>query len=115
MTEARWKHGAFRVTGRMTSVAGELVVEGDVLHFRPTPLEQRLRSEPWSIPLADVTGFRVAPLSPLAAFAGGLRPRLALDEGRSTTHLFIVKDPATVAKELLAVAVGAPDGNDGRG
>lgn len=115
MTEARWKHGAFRVTGRMTSVAGELAVEGDVLHFRPSPLEARLRGEPWSIPLAEITGFRVAPVSPLSAFAGGLRPRLALDAGRGTTHLFVVREPDRIAKELLAVAVQPADDGDARG
>jgi hypothetical protein len=91
-------------------VGGELVVEGDVLWFRPSALERRLHNTDWSIPLSDVTGFRVAPVSPLSAFAGGLRPRLALDVGRGTTHLFIVPAPAKVAKELLALAVEPADG-----
>ncbi len=116
MSAQRWRTGAQRVTGRFTAVGGELAVDGDVLWFRPSALERRLHNTDWSVPLADVTGFRVAPVSPLSAFAGGLRPRLALDVGRGTTHLFVVRGPERVAKELLALAVepvgGAFPGDD---
>lgn len=97
------------MTGRFKAVGGELVVEGETLHFRPSALERRLHAEDWEVPLADVTGFRASPLSVLDAFSGGLRPRLALDVGRGTTHLFVVPEPAKVAKELLSVAVEPVD------
>jgi hypothetical protein len=103
------------VTGHASTAGGDLVVEGDVLHFRPNPLARRLGEEDWSLPLADVTGFRASPVSVRDAFAGGLRPRLALDVGRGTTHLFIVKDPAAVAKELLALAVDPVGSGTGGG
>lgn len=105
MTDPRWKSAANRVTSRTRAVGGALTVEGATLHFRPTKLERRLDAEDWSLPLADVTGFRVAPVALLDVFAGGLRPRLALDAGRGTTHLFVVRNPKAAAEHLLALAV----------
>jgi hypothetical protein len=106
----RWKLKCNRVASRFRAVGGTLQVEGDTLWFRPSDLERRLDADDWSIPLADVTGFRVAPVSVLDLFSGGLRPRLALDEGRKATHLFVVRDPKKIAAELLAVAVEPVDG-----
>ncbi|CAB4932289.1 unannotated protein [freshwater metagenome] len=110
MAVPRWKHRCNRVASRFRAVGGTLQVEGDTLWFRPSDLERRLNEEDWSLPLASVTGFRVAPVSVRDLFVGGLRPRLALDEGRQATHLFVVRDPQAVAKELLAVAVEPVDG-----
>lgn len=119
MAEPRWKSAANRVTSRTRAVGGALTVEDATLHFRPTGLERKLDAEDWSLPLADVTGFRVAPVAVLDAFAGGLRPRLALDAGRGTTHLFVVRDPKAAAKRLLELAVEPPEeplpGDDPRG
>lgn len=108
MTEPRWKSAASRVLSRTRAATGTLTVEDGTLHHRPTSLERRLDAADWSIPLADVTGFRVAPVAVLDAFSGGLRPRLALDAGRGTTHLFVVRDPKSVAKQLLELAVEPP-------
>lgn len=105
MTEPRWSTVAGRVVSRSRAATGTLSVEGGTLHHRPTALERRLQAEDWSIDLADVTGFRVAPMSIRDAFSGGLRPRLALDAGRTTTHLFVVRDPKAIAKKLLQLAV----------
>lgn len=112
MTEPRWKSAGNRVTSRTRAVGGVLTVEGDTLHFRPTALERKLDAEDWALPLAGITGFRVAPVAVLDAFAGGLRPRLALDAGRGTTHLFVVRDPKAVAKRLLELAVEPPDADE---
>lgn len=110
MADVRWKLRCIRVASHLRAVGGTLQVEGDLLAFRPSDLERRLHETDWTLPLADVTGFRVAPLSLRDLFSGGLRPRLALDEGRKATHLFIVRDPKTIAAELLAVAVEPVEG-----
>ncbi|MEV4423449.1 hypothetical protein AB0L40_26280 [Patulibacter sp. NPDC049589] len=102
--EQRWGRGASRVGSRFRAAGGTLLVLGDDVVFRPSPLERRLKEPDWALPLAEVTGFRVAGVRVLDAFAGGLRPRLALDQGRGTTHLFVIADPASAAKELLALA-----------
>lgn len=109
MAEVRWKLRCNRVVSHLSAVGGTLQVEGDLLAFRPSELERRLNGTDWTRPLAAITGFRVAPLSVRDVFSGGLRPRLALDEGREATHLFIVSDPKTIAAELLAVAVEPVD------
>lgn len=107
MTDPDWSRRGTHSVSRLKAIGGTLLVRDDRLVFRPTELERRLKATDWTLPLADVTGFRVAPIRVLDAVSGGLRPRLALDVGRGTTHLFTVPDPKRAAEELLAIAAEA--------
>ncbi|WP_026909400.1 hypothetical protein [Patulibacter minatonensis] len=102
-----WKRKGTHRVSRVKAVGGTLRVAGDRLVFLPSELERRMHAEDWSLALADITGFRVAPVRVADAIVGGLRPRLALDVGRGTTHLFVVPDPRAAAEELLAIAAEA--------
>lgn len=102
--DTRWERRANRVTGNLRATGGRLTLEGDRLTFRPNAIERAVMAKEWSIPLSEVSGFRTVGVQPLKILAGGLRPRLALDVGTATTHLFVVPDPEGAARELEALA-----------